>query len=213
MGLKCLKVGRRGASEQGNGEAAAESPIRQDLLWAYKSRWILFSRGRSEKSVFNPSVGTRLLLGHLESIYVIAYTASQLSVNLCPQTLFTEKPNSRAGGVWSDKAGGHRLHATFSCETARNGRKQESGRQRTRSNQGLWGDKLLGQDGGGTTPTWIPARSSFEARFQEDPISLFCFFTRLCCPAQCSDGCYFIRLFRTESASAPGLGFAVHDLQ
>lgn len=91
MGLKGLKVGRRGASEQGNREVAAESPLRQCLLRAYKSRWLLFSAGRSEKSVFNPSVGTRLLLGHLESIYGIAYTASQLSVNLCPQMLFTEE--------------------------------------------------------------------------------------------------------------------------
>lgn len=90
MGLMGLKVGRRGDSEQGNGEVAAERPIRQCLLWAYKSRWLLFSAGRSEKSVFNPSVGTMLPLGHLESIYGVAYSASQLSVNLCPQMLFRE---------------------------------------------------------------------------------------------------------------------------
>lgn len=91
MGLKDLKVGRRGALEQRNKEVAAKSPIRQHLLRVYKSRWLLFSARRGEKSVFNPSVGTKLLLGHLEPIYGIAYTASQLSVNLCPQMLFTEK--------------------------------------------------------------------------------------------------------------------------
>lgn len=32
-----------------------------------------------------------LLLGHLESIYGIVYTASQLLVNLCPQLLLMEK--------------------------------------------------------------------------------------------------------------------------
>lgn len=36
-------------------------------------------------------MGTRFLLGHSESISGIAYAASQLSVNLCPQMLLTEK--------------------------------------------------------------------------------------------------------------------------
>lgn len=104
MGLRGLKVGRRGALEQGNGEIATESPNRQCLLRAYISRWLLFFHG-SEKNVFNPSVGTRLLLGHLESIYGIAYTASQLSVNLCPQMLFTEKNGIREQRVFGVRKG------------------------------------------------------------------------------------------------------------
>lgn len=113
-----------------------------------------------------------------------------------PKCCSQKKRNSRAEGVWSGEVGGHGLHAVFSCETARNGGRQELGRGRSRSSEGVWGDELLGQDGGGTMPTQVPARSSSQAGFQEDPVSPSCFFTCLCCPAQISDCCCSIQLFR-----------------
>lgn len=211
MGLKGLKVSRREASEQGNGEVAAENPIRECLLRVYKSRWLLFCAGRNEKSVFSPSVGTRLLLGHLESIYGIAYTASQLSVNLCPQMLFTEKK-----GIQEQRVFGVMKGEGMDCVLCSAVRQLGAEGGRNRGGEGpnqmkvCWGDQLLGQDGVGTMLAQVPARSSSQARFQEDPISPFCFFTWLCCPAQISDCCCFIQLFRHMHLVS---AFAVNDLQ
>lgn len=102
------------------------------------------------------------------------------------------------------------MRATFSCETARNGERPEVGRGRTRSNEGVWGDQLLDQDGGRATLARVPASSSSQARFQEEPISPFCFFTCLCRPAQLCDRCCLIQLFRHMHLDS---AFAVNDLQ
>lgn len=145
------------------------------------------------------------------SLFMVLLILHHSFQSICvPKCCSQKKRNSRAEGVWSDEEGGHGLRATFSCETARKEGRQESGRGRTRSNEGVWGDQLLGQDGGGTTPARVPARSSSQARFREGHVSPFCFFTWLCCPAQSSDCCCFIQLFRHMHLDS---AFAVNDLQ
>lgn len=59
-----------------------------------------FSLKKSEKSVSNPSVGTRLLVGHSESISGITAFSQSASPNAAHR-----KRNSRAEGAWCDEGG------------------------------------------------------------------------------------------------------------
>lgn len=81
-----------------------------------------FPLKNSEKSVSNPSVGTRLLVGHSESISGITAFSQSASPNAAHR-----KRNSRAEGARCDE-GGQWLRVTFGCKAEMEGRQSERGR-------------------------------------------------------------------------------------
>lgn len=208
-GSQGFEVGRRGALEQGNGEIATESPNRQCLLRAYESRWLLFSAERSEKSVFNPSVGTRLLLGHLESIYGIAYTASQLSVNLCPQMLFTEKKEFKSRGCLEWRSGRAWTACHVQLWDSEKWREAGIGEGKVPIKWRCVGRWAVRPRWRGNNASTGPSQKLISGWVSRGPRSPSCFFTCLCCPAQISDCCCSIQLFRNMHLD---LAFAVAQM-
>lgn len=207
-GFEGGQKGRFGAREWGG---CCRAPYQAVLAAGIQKQVASFFCGKEWEKCFQSFSGYYAPVGSFGVyLWCCLYCITAFSQSVSPNAVQRKQRNLRAEGVWSEEGGGHGLRATFSCETARNGGRQELGRGRTRSNEGVWGDQLLGQDGGGTKPTQVPARSSSQARFREEPISPFCFFTWLCCPVQISDCSCFIQLFRHMHLDS---AFAVNDLQ
>lgn len=146
---------------------------------------------RSEKSGFDLSwvPGSCWVIW---SLFMVLFISHHCFQSICvPNGCSWKKRNSREGGVWNNGGGGCGLHAVFSCETAKSGKRWELGRGRTQSSESMCGDQLLDTNAG-QRMLQVPSRSSSQARFQEEPISPSCFLSRLCCPVQVCGRCCFL---------------------
>lgn len=156
MGLKDLKVGRRGAWEQGNREVAAKSLIRQHLLRVYKSRWFLFS-WEGPRKVFSIVQWVLGSCGVIWTLFMVLLILHHSFQSICvPKCCSQKKKEFKSRGYLERWSGRTWTVCYVQLRDRQKWREAGIGEGKDGSKQGVWWDQLLRQDGGGTMPAPVP---------------------------------------------------------